>query len=80
MALWFPLRVNDERIGTFYAQRREPAIPMDKICTYDVTVVDATGERRAVVRHHYDRGAFALVHAGLSAVAAPGEESASDGD
>jgi|EndMetStandDraft_2_1072991.scaffolds.fasta_scaffold52235_4 hypothetical protein len=79
MALWFPLRVNDERIGTFYAQRREPAVPDDRVCTYDVTVVDPTGERRAVVRHNYDHGAFALVQTALSAVATPSEEGGNDG-
>lgn len=67
MALWFYLKVNDERIGTFYAQRRESSIPADWVCTYDVTVVDQYGEHRAVVRHSYRDGAFALVQAALAA-------------
>lgn len=68
MALHFPLMVNDEPIGRFVAQRREPAIPADRICTYDVTVTLRGSTRTAVVRHNYDAGAYGLVAAGLAAV------------
>ena len=72
MALWFPLKLNDTRIGSFYAHRRESEIPADRWCTYDVTVVEGDDTRRAVVRHHYDAGAFALVRAALAAVVTEG--------
>lgn len=68
MALWFPLNVNDRTIGIFYAQRREFTVPGDRMCTYDVRmelegglVSDWPIERRSVIRHKYDKGAFALV-------------------
>lgn len=68
MALHFPLMVNSEMIGRFVAQRREPTVPADRICTYDVTVELKGKERTAVVRHNYDAGALGLIRAGLSAV------------
>lgn len=70
MALYFPLMVNDERIGQFVAQRREDVIPPDRVCTYDVTVELHGCTRTAVVRHDYDAGAFALVVSGLVAAGA----------
>lgn len=61
MALWFPLKVNDERVGSFYAKRREEQIPADRICTYDVRVTYGAEQKHSVVRHDYDAGAWVLV-------------------
>jgi hypothetical protein len=74
MALWFPLMVNDTEVGHFYAQRREAQIPADRVCTYDVRVVNASGKHQAVVRHNYDHGAFTLVRAAIAAIAAEVDE------
>lgn len=71
MALHFDLCVNHDPVGQFVAQRRDDVIPPDRICTYDVTVTSGGETLRAVVRHNYDHGAFALVAAGIHATAGP---------
>lgn len=73
MALHFDLKVNGGFIGRFVAQRREPVIPADWVCTYDVTVTDPDGIRTGVVRHSYRDGAFALVQTALAALTPPPE-------
>jgi hypothetical protein len=68
VALHFPLMVNGKQIGGLIAQRREAAIPADRICTYDVQVELNGVCRTAVVWHNYDAGAMALVMTALAAV------------
>lgn len=69
MALWFKLRINNEEIGLFTAQRRESLAELadsEKIGTYDVEITDQLGNvKRFVVRHPYNDGAWALVERSL---------------
>lgn len=71
MALHFVLRVNNDPIGSFYAQRREEHIPPSTICTYDVKVILHGQIRNAVVEHRRRDGAMTLVEKALAAVSAP---------
>lgn len=72
MALYFRLMVNDEHIGTFVAQRRERLedLSADQTATYDVELLASPWRdaRKAVIRHCYDDGAWALVQAALAAL------------
>lgn len=69
MALYFGLYVNGSQIGYFEAKRKEQAIPADRVCHYDVTVVHNGMERKASdVAHFYDDGAFTLVWRGLGEI------------
>ena len=74
MALPFELRVNRQVIGEFGAVRREHKIPIDGVCTYDVTIITHANEyprkppsrRDLVIHHDYDAGAWELVRAALA--------------
>jgi hypothetical protein len=63
VAVWFYVRVNKERVGSFYAQRREHVIPDDGECTYDVQMDDFREARKQdfAVRHRPDDGVFVLL-------------------
>lgn len=64
MALWFNLRINDERIGVVEIQRRElldlsdPAAIANEWCTYDVLRDE---QLIGQVRHMYGHGAWRLL-------------------
>jgi hypothetical protein len=63
MALHFRLRVNDETIGVFSAQRHERQVPADGVCTYDVIIAKKfpLDDVELIVKHNYYDGAWTLV-------------------
>ena len=69
--LHFDLKVNDEVIGRVEIVRQDRCIPDDRVCTYDVEVLQfetaVTGSKGATftIRHNYDEGAFELVRKAL---------------
>lgn len=69
--LHFNLKVNDQIIGRVEIVRQNRRIPADRICTYDVEIVQhqtaITGPKLAqfTIRHNYDEGAFELVRKAL---------------
>lgn len=64
MALWFNLKINEERIGGVEIRRREPldlsnpSAIQREVCTYDVFL---DGRRFGPVRHRYGDGAWRLL-------------------
>lgn len=69
MSLWFPLNINDERIGVAEITRREfldltdRAAIANQVCTYLVRINDVD---HGTVRHRYGDGAWALARAALA--------------
>ncbi len=69
MALHFRLRVNEETIGTFDAQRFEREVPDDGICTYDVIISNRhLKDTEVVIRHNYNDGAWTLIRKAIEAM------------